>query len=205
MSTTFIDRTLLNGINQKLLLFYGKEIDGRARYRVSWTTNETEKRVGEFNEFYGHIFLRTTIGMQWVPKYPYDKDRWVIEALRYIKNTEIIAELPGSYEPIFILKDKFGNYLPLNWKVVDNVVAWAEAKPLGVKLTDADFKSIQAEEDEEEIEYFENVLAEEGRSNLFAFENSAFIDSTKRFGGNDGTAPASGTGSDSHIITPFSN
>ena len=167
-------------INDRLELYYGTEIDGRARYRVSWTTLMTEMRRGEFNEFYGSIYLRTTIGTQIVLKYPYDQDRWVIEKLFYIPNKEIVSEKPGSYEPLLILKDKNGEYLPLNWKVVERVVELAEGKPR-VQLTDKDWKAEDDELRKQEIAYFEGELEDRGRSSLFASENSAFIDSTKRF------------------------
>jgi hypothetical protein len=167
-------------INEMLFLYYGRELDGRQRYRVVWSTLQFEKRVGEFNEFYGSIYLRSFIGMKEVPKYPYDPDRWVIEKLFYIKNLEIIAEKPGSYEPIYVLKGPTGEFLPLNWRVVDMVVKFADQKPAGIKLTDADWKTGEQKEIDADTAYFQDVLDDEGRSKLFAFENSAFIDSTRR-------------------------
>lgn len=166
-------------INERLEAYYGTEIDGRARYRVEWTTFMTEMRKGEFNEFYGSIYLRTTIGTQLVLKYPYDQDRWVIEKLFYVPNKEIVSEKPGSYEPLLILKDKNGQYLPLNWKVVQKVVDHIEGPK--VMLTDKDWKSEEDEERKREIAYFEDELADRGRSSLFASENSAFVSATKRF------------------------
>ncbi len=168
-------------INERLKLYYGTELDGRPRYRVLWSTNKTEKRVGEFNEFYGPIFLRTVVGMKDCLRYPYDQDRWVIEKLFYINNPELVSEKPGSYEPVYILKDKNGDYLPLNWKVVQTVVDFAEAKPYDIKLTDKDWKAEDEQLTVKEVAYFEDVLADRGRSNLFAFENSVFHDSTKVF------------------------
>jgi len=168
-------------INERLKLYYGTELDGRPRYRVLWSTNKTEKRVGEFNEFYGPIFLRTVVGIKECLRYPYDQDRWVIEKLIYVNNPELVSEKAGSYEPVYILKDKNGDYLPLNWKVVQTVVDFAEAKPYDIKLTDKDWEAEDEQLTEKEVAYFEDVLADRGRSNLFAFENSAFLDSTKVF------------------------
>jgi hypothetical protein len=168
-------------INERLALYYGSEIDGRARYRVTWSTGEVEKRVGEFNEFYGQIFLRTFVGMREVPKYPYDPDRWIIEKLFYLRHTEVLTEKPGTYEPVHILKDGNGNFLPLNWKVVQIIVDFAEQRPVGIQLTDKDWKEEERKEIDTEAGYFEDVLDEQGRSPLFAFENSVFVDSTKRF------------------------
>lgn len=170
----------LDEINERLLLYYGKEIDGRQRYRVSWSSDQFEKRVGTFNEFYGSIFLREFVGIKECPKYPYDPDRWVVEKLFYVKNDEIIAEKPGSYEPFYILKGPTGQFLPLNWKVVDLVVNFADSKPVGIKLTDADWETQEQKEIKAEAAYFEDVINDEGRSELFAFENSVFMDSTKR-------------------------
>jgi hypothetical protein len=167
-------------INEKLLLYYGKELDGRQRYRVVWTSHQFEKRAGEFNEFCGQIFLRTVIGIKEVPKYPWDPDKWAIEKLFYLKNDEILSEKPGSYEPLYILKDKEGNFLPLNWRVVDMVVKFADNRPTGIKLTDADWSQMEQQEIDADTGYFEDELEDKGRSNLFAFENSVFLDSTRR-------------------------
>jgi len=167
-------------INEKLLLYYGVELDGRPRYRVVWSSTQFEKRVGAFNEFYGSIFLREFVGVRDVPKYPYDKDRWIVERLFYIHNAEIIAEKPGSYEPVYVLKGPNSEFLPLNWRVVDLVINYAEKKPLGIKLTDSDWQGLEEKEVAQETEYFQDELAEQGRSNLFAFENSVFMDSTRR-------------------------
>lgn len=176
--------TDVDTINERLELYYGRELDGRQRYRVVWSTTQIERRVGEFNEFYGQIYLRTYIGIKDVPKYPWDKDRWVIEKLFYIPNKEIISERPGSYEPILILKDKFGQFLPLNWKVVDTAVSFAEGKPTGITLTDADWSRMEQEEMDSEAQYFEDVLNEQGRNwgnQTDAFVAPVFIDSTKIF------------------------
>ena len=104
-------------------------------------THQTEKRMGEFNIFYGSIYLRTEKGLKEVPKYPYDRDRWILEKLFYgIRHTEVLAEKPGVYEPVHVLKDAMGGYLPLNWKVVKMIVEFAEGKPMGIHLTDKDWK-----------------------------------------------------------------
>jgi hypothetical protein len=167
-------------INQRLEDYYGREIDGRAHYRVVWSTSQIETRIGEFNEFYGSIYLRTFKGVKQLPKYPFDKDRWVVEKLMYIRNDEILADKPGSYEPFYVCKGPDGEFLPLNWKVVDFVVSYAEAKPVGIKLTDKDTKAEEEKELLAEAAYFEEELHDRGRSPLFAFENSVFVDSTKR-------------------------
>jgi hypothetical protein len=168
-------------INDRLRLYYGTELDGRERYRVIWSTGKTEKRVGEFNEFYGNIFLRTVTGIKECLRYPYDQDRWIIEKLLYVPNPELISEKPGSYEPVHILKDAQGNYLPLNWKVVQTIVDFAEDRPTGIRLTDKDWKAQDQALMEQEAAYFEDVIADQGRSPLFAFENSVFVNSQKVF------------------------
>lgn len=171
----------VDAINEKLLLYYGRELDGRPRYRVVWSTNQLEKRKGEFNEFYGSIYLRTFYGVKEVPKYPFDRDRWIVEKLFYINNPELFSNRPGSYEPVYVLKGPNGEFLPLNWRAVDMVVSFAEKKPVGIKLTDADFSDMEQKEMDEDTEYFREVLADQGRSPLFAFEESVFVDSTRRF------------------------
>jgi len=65
--------------------------------------------------------------------------------------------------------------------VIQIIVDFAEEKPYGIKLTDKDWKAEDQQLQDNEVAHFEDVLADRGRSNLFAFENSVFHDSTKVF------------------------
>jgi len=136
-------------INKRLRDFYGMSpLDGtKAKYRVIWSTGLTEKRHGEFNDYYGNIFIRSVIATREVPKYPYDKNRWVLE--RYIRTGDN-PELEGTdhYEPIWTFKSANGGFLPLNWKAIEIIVNSLE-NPLKVNpvavLEEAENKKDEAQ------------------------------------------------------------
>src|SRR6185295_2308492 len=136
-------------INKRLRDFYGMSpLDGKkAKYRVVWSTGLTEKRTGVFNDFYGSIFIRSVKATREVPKYPYDKDRWILE--RYIR-TGNNPELEGTdhYEPLWTFKSADGGFLPLNWKAIEIIVNSLE-NPLKVNpvavLEEAEKKKDEAQ------------------------------------------------------------
>lgn len=110
----------LKRANKFLADHYGKDIDGRPKYRISFTGDQTitEVREGPFQIFQGPIFIRTVKEPMEVPKYPFtfQKDRWVMERLTFVGDVEY--KLPvrpsnmlkldpfanGSYEPIYFFK-----------------------------------------------------------------------------------------------------
>lgn len=101
-------------INKKLKqLFGGIPIT----YRVVFSDNELEKRLGEFNTFSGPIFLRTERACRECKKYPYIKSKFIIEKFS-APDVIRVKELPetgnGSYEPLYVFEDKNGNFLEPN-------------------------------------------------------------------------------------------
>lgn len=116
-------------INQRLLSF-GKTLNNRPKWRVVWSDDQLEKRTGIFNEFVTGIFIRTKVGTFEVPKYPYIKERWILERYvppEYSYNPEIPDSRNGSYEPLFPFEDGDGNPLPLNIKACEFIVRMAES------------------------------------------------------------------------------
>lgn len=112
-------------LNLRLSDLYGRSAEGRPYYRLVFSTSQTEKRRGEFEDYYGKIFLRRFVGVREVPKYSYAKDRWILEVLLPIKNSEIFgSEYFGSYEPLWVFQDKDGNFLQPNWKVIEIIIHW---------------------------------------------------------------------------------
>lgn len=103
-------------VNKKLLDTFGQDIAGRAKFRVVLSSDELEKRVGRFQEFYGEIFVREFVGAKDVPKYSYlEGEYWVVEHLVPTFNPELTE--PMTYEPVFIMMDNDRNPLPLNMDV----------------------------------------------------------------------------------------
>ena len=79
-------------------------------------------RVGEFNVHYGSIYIRTEKGAKLVEKYPYARDRWILEKLILQPNPEILNSENGTYEPIFVFQDNNGKPLPVVWRAVEYIM-----------------------------------------------------------------------------------
>lgn len=86
-------------------------------FRLVYVTPElTEVRSGEYSEFHGDIFLRTTIGTQRVEKYNYLSNLWVLER-QFGHNDPAVVDGDG-YECIFAFKHpKKEEPLPLRYDV----------------------------------------------------------------------------------------
>jgi hypothetical protein len=172
------DATLLREANDLLYKELGGQSDSLPNYRIIWSTAVTEKRHGVFNDFYGKIFVRTYEGVREVIKYPYDQDRYVLERLEDARGNRELIE-PYSYEPIYVFKDKRGFYLPLNMKVVQIYIDAIKHPPERGEIKARHLADLEAEE-RKEVEDFLAILHDTGRSPMFAYEDSVFLDSTKR-------------------------
>jgi hypothetical protein len=178
------DLVLLDAINKSLASQY-RVLDGRPVYRIVWSADELEVRIGMTREFYGSVFLREYMTCGKRPKYWYFiHPCWVLEKLVFIQGRaaleEICKELPecanGSYEPLYAFQDKNMNPLPLSVKVVDFVL-WKTQNPTHRSMSD--WNDIRIKEEDAETAYFEDQLAEDERSPLFVWENSAFVSSNQ--------------------------
>lgn len=175
------DRILIDAINESLHRDY-RVLDGRPIYRLAWSDDLLEKRVGNFTDWYGHIMIRQEHkAMREVKKYWYLKKQcWVLEKLVFIRGNEALKEISlelvearnGSYEPLYMFHDKDENPLEVNWKVVQIILATIHnpAKRLPSDL--ADDARLQ---EKEEHDYFFNQLSQDERSELFVWDNSAFV------------------------------
>jgi len=183
---------LIDYFNQKLL-DRGRTLDGRPIWRISWAPDQREKRLGKFSDFYGSIFLRERTEVRDVPKYWYMGARWVLERLSFIPpgsslHRELVSQgssldpwapvVNGTYEPIYVFQDAKGEALPVTEWALEAVLHTAEFGERR-KLSDSDMRDQYHESIEDDAKYFEAQFQEAGRSALFAFENSVFVDSTK--------------------------
>jgi len=109
-------------INKKLVENYGRDLYGNPNYRVVWSTSQTERRFGTFEDYFGDIYLRTVTEVREVPKYPLYPDFWVFEkATPNSGNPELKANI--SYEPLWIFKHpKTGEYLAPEWWACEAIV-----------------------------------------------------------------------------------
>lgn len=103
-------------INKHLKNIYGLVDIGVPRFRLVWSEDALEKRVGVFEDFTpGGLFIRRVEGVREVKKYSYLKDRYILEA--YAPEQSLSPEIMNGdkYEPIFVF-DKKGQFLsPEPW------------------------------------------------------------------------------------------
>jgi len=173
-----MDTKLLKQVNDLLARELGESLFNRPNYRVIWSTGETEKRFGTFSDYYGKIFLRTVSEVRTVLKYPNDQDRWILERIQSaVGNPELTEDF--SYEPIYVFKDKRGFHLPLNMRVIEFLVKRIKQPPSTQEIR-TQMEEEEAAAEEREVEEFLAIIHDSGRSTLFAYEDSVFLDSTKR-------------------------
>ena len=107
----------IESINTQLIDLYGIDtVSGQAMWRVVWSEDQFEHRLGTYDDFTeSNIFLRTVTEVRYVPKYrQWIKERYVLERLVLIPEVSM-PELPAakmSYEPMFPFEDDRGRYLP---------------------------------------------------------------------------------------------
>ena len=139
----------IKNINKQLITLEGRAFNNKPWFRISWSENQSENRVGTFNDFYGEIFIRQFTGMREVRKYdgPDFKDRWILEKLIFIDNPELWDSYAGgSYEPIWVFRDADGEYQKPTLKTVNFIIHTLNQPKL--KLTD---KQINDAEDRKSV------------------------------------------------------
>ena len=140
--------------NRRLLDKYGTNLSGMARYRVVFTNDQFEKRKSTFRDFHnGVVLIREVEEVRTVPKYPYAKDCYILEALNRCEGEEVLDH--NGYEPLFIFRDKNDNPLDPVWRVIEMVVH-VSLHP--EKLSPSDFDDKERKEYEKELEYLEQYL-----------------------------------------------
>jgi hypothetical protein len=166
-------------INKRLENLYGKELDGRQKFRLVWSSSQLEVRVGEFSVYSGGIFLRTETGAREVPKYGYAPERWILEKTEYHPvNPELLRS--ESYEPIWIFQDEEGNALDPVWRAVEMVVhAYLNPPP---KRSEKDFIRTEQEKKAKEVEVYYDMISSNSPylATMLHNKEATFIDSTKR-------------------------
>lgn len=145
-----------NKINQTLAERYGCELDGKPRFRIAWSESLFESRRGEFNVYYGHIYLRTEIGVRKVRKYNYIHERWILERLSCgNRNNELVE--PDNYEPVYVFESGDGRYLPPIIEACDFVIK-ALINPVSPQELKDYYEKLDLKEQEKEIEYFKDTM-----------------------------------------------
>lgn len=141
-------------INAVLLRDYGRLYD-QPRFRLSWSEDQFETRVGNVSEFYGSIFVRETSGAHYLKKYGYIKDRWVLEHVSVGLNSELLQVI--SYEPLFVFQTNKGVYLEPITRAI-RVMIDAVLNPL--KLTPGAVLDEEEKQFQKEIAFIEDYLTD---------------------------------------------
>jgi len=167
-------------INSKLKSKFGF-CEGHIKFRIVWSDAELEHRKIDFVNGIHLLFPEIRI----VPKYPYSKERFILERWTpFEHDTDIATAENGSYEPVWVWQTAKGEAIRPIYNAVYLVCNVAEhGNPGGRRAGDA--KSEDEAALVREIESFEQMLEEEQTHNYGnqsdAFVAPVFKDSTKRF------------------------
>lgn len=110
----------------------GKSITGEYIFRLVWSDNVTENRLGTYNDFDENgQFIRTVREVRRVPKYNYIKARWIFEKWApgsLTRNPETPDADNGDYIPVYVFESAEGKYLPPTRKVLEFIIAYLEGR-----------------------------------------------------------------------------
>jgi len=171
----------LSNYNDSLLLKYGRIFD-RPKYRITWSTEAFEQRYVEGKEYIGNIYLRDVKAIKEMPKYPRDKDRYVLEILVEIPaalKDELVGDRGLTYEPLYFFKKK-EQYIQPNWLLIDCIACFSHF-PIVEAVDSLVSQFIKA--DRKEYEECLDIINDELPDMAIALRrgHAAFIDSTKKF------------------------
>jgi len=178
------DRVIIDHINE-MLSGRGRTLDGRPLFRIVWSSDQFELRSGIFVDRHGPIIIREVKAVREVHKYNYALDHWVLEKMVYLPSNnriiadEIIGVMAGTYEPLVIFWDANFNAIPVNWPLIEKIF-WNLENVRAEHKTASMIEREEREEIEREIKDNEEQIGETQRSDLFAFEDAQFLDSTKQ-------------------------
>jgi hypothetical protein len=179
------NKETIEAINRELHRDY-RVLDGRPIYRIVWSADLLEKRRGTYTDWYGHILIRQEYqAVREVKKYWYiNPPCWVLEKLVFVKGNQALKDITselveahnGSYEPVYSFRDKDEVPLPVSRTVVELILKTLHNP---TKKLPSDFEAERLLEEQEEVRYFYEEIQKDARSELFVWENSAFVSSNQ--------------------------
>jgi|TARA_B110000263_G_C15290356_1_gene502951 hypothetical protein len=150
----------IDSMNVRLKELFGRDIAGRPNFRLVWSENEFETRIGNFEDWSpsGDIFLRSFKGARTVPKYQVEPC-WTLERLYNNEgNPELLDKI--SYEPLWHFQqlDKEGNQLRPVWRAVELIM---HTVLYGPKQAAEDRMIIGSPEAQAEmVDYYKEVISD---------------------------------------------
>jgi hypothetical protein len=161
-------------INSVLRTKFGKEANGRPKFRIVFANDEFEWRKGTFVDFDEHgNFLREVTETRYVPKYPtpVHRGKWLLEKSLEGLPSEMSRELPNhnGYECIWVFRDvlnkKQNEYQEPILKAVLLLVRWFYEGQIHARKnpkTEADWDAAELAEREEERKLFLEMVQRSG-------------------------------------------
>jgi hypothetical protein len=147
----------------------GNLYSGQPLFRLRRAEEEYEMRFGEFNLFYGSIFIKTEKGVRETLKYPFLPKTWILEQWwppqKYF-NRELPDSVNGGYDIVFVFADKKDNPLPFNKKVLEIFMGQRMLPGATPEQRRIHYKNLQEIRDKEEEAYFMEVTEDNGRGSV---------------------------------------
>ncbi len=142
----------IESINKQLIDLFGVDtVTGQAIWRVVWSEDQFEDRLGTYDDYSsGGIWLRQVTEVRRVPKYrQWIKELFVLERLVVIPeaNKRELPDIQVSYEPLFPFWDKNGKYLPpklIVAKFVIDTIYAAQGRASLARYKDPEAESMEA-------------------------------------------------------------
>lgn len=117
----------IEAINERLKEYFGVDTPtNQAIWRIVWSEDQFEKRLGTYNDFTpSGIYIRTVTEVREVPKYrQWVPEKYVLERLVVIPDVNI-KELPTqklSYEPLWVFQTTSGKAIAPRWEAAKLIV-----------------------------------------------------------------------------------
>ena len=149
-------REKIEDINTKLVEEFGKELDGRPRFRVVFSEDQYEKRLTGYTD---EGFELPQPEVRRLPKYKqWVHQKYILEHLIPLpESSELVEKM--DYEPIWTFQDKHCNYLPPFFDgckfVIESMLMAMGRRDTFVRYRD---KNVSKEEHEAHIKKVEDEL-----------------------------------------------
>lgn len=96
-------------VNNKLKDNYGQDLLGQPFFRIVWSEDQLEKRIGDFEDYLPgtNILIRRVREVRECKKYPFLKPQWVMEKLFFnqhndeILDNDTLSPRTCTYEPFW--------------------------------------------------------------------------------------------------------
>lgn len=110
----------IDKLNYRLKRIFGSEPDGRAKFRIVFSSHEYEHRFGLYRDLTpSGILIREVEEVRLVPKYMTIRNKWILEQLIYEPHPHLPDQANGHYEQRLAFKqDENGKPLKPTWNVL---------------------------------------------------------------------------------------